>query len=206
MIILAIPINLLIRGYKSWALRVSLLNKLECFLHQRIRRILGVTMTKLKEERIKNETIHPRFFDIQMIQNQLIKQKLTFIRKVTSNSDEKLPKKLLTAWCNNKLRVEGILHSNKKNLVQNIFLIYPTVDRYVSLKLWAHLVLDEKYWKSLINEINNAATPPPGQPHSPDTERTKTTSPPSLPRPSQGPPTSPPPRQYTRPSSIPPSQ
>ena len=48
LIFLAITINLLLWGFESWALRVSLLNKLEVFLHQSIRRILVVTMRQLK--------------------------------------------------------------------------------------------------------------------------------------------------------------
>ena len=84
-------------------------------------------------------------FDIPTIQNKVDKRQLTFIGKVTRNSDEKLPKSLLTAWCSNKQKVGGVFHSNKKNLVNKIALIVPTVDRYVSLKLWAHLALDDRY-------------------------------------------------------------
>ena len=67
---------------------------------------------------------------------------------MTRNSDEKLPTKLLMAWWNNKHQVGGVLHSNKKTLVQNIALIVPTVDKYGSLKLWSHLALDNKYWNN----------------------------------------------------------
>ena len=80
-----------------------------------------------------------------MIQNQVAKQQLTFIGKVTHKSDEKLPTKLLKAWCNHKRQVGGELHSNKKTLLKNIALILPTVYRYDSLKLWAHLALDVIY-------------------------------------------------------------
>ena len=48
LISVAIPVNILIWGCESWSLRVSLLNKLEVFIHRSIRRILGVTRTKLK--------------------------------------------------------------------------------------------------------------------------------------------------------------
>ena len=144
-----------------------------------------------------------KYFDILTIQNQVAKRQLTFIGIVTWNSDEKLLTKLLMAWWNNKLIFGGVLHSNKKTLVQNIASIVPTVYRYGSLKLWAHLSLDDKYWKYLINGIINAPTPQTGPPPSPDTERAHPPSPPSPPCPSQAPSTSPPPRQRTRPSPIP---
>ena len=128
MILLIIPINILLQGCESWALHVSLLNKLEVFLDWSIRRILGVTMTQVKEEIITNETICQRGFDIQKIQNQVAKRQPIIIGKVTHNSDEKLPTKLLMEWRNNKRRFGGVLQSNKKTLVQIIALVLPRVD------------------------------------------------------------------------------
>ena len=84
LIFLAIPINIVLWGCESWSLCVSLLNKLEVFLHWSIRSILGFTTTKVKKGIITNETIHQRFFDIPRIQNQLAKRQLTFIRKSDS--------------------------------------------------------------------------------------------------------------------------
>ena len=52
LIFLAIIINILLWECKSWSLLVSLLNKLEVLLHRSIRRILGVTITQGKEDRI----------------------------------------------------------------------------------------------------------------------------------------------------------
>ena len=109
---------------------------------------------------------------------------------MTHNSDKQLPKKLLTMRWNNKRRVGGVLHSNKKTLVQNIAHIVPTVDRHGSLNIWAHLDLDNKYWKYLIDGIVNATTPLPGPPTSPTNKKAH---PPSLPSPlctCQDPPTS----------------
>ena len=51
-IFLAISINILTWGCEIWYLHVSLLGKLEVLLNRSIRRILGITMTQVKEERI----------------------------------------------------------------------------------------------------------------------------------------------------------
>jgi hypothetical protein len=48
----AIPMNLLLWGCKTWLMQKALSNKLEVFLHCNIRRILCVSMTKVREERI----------------------------------------------------------------------------------------------------------------------------------------------------------
>ena len=44
LIFIAIPCNLLLWGSEIWALRTSLLSKLEVFLHRSVRRILGIKM------------------------------------------------------------------------------------------------------------------------------------------------------------------
>ena len=98
--------------------------KLEVFLHRSIRKILSVTMKQVKEEISTNETIRRRFFDIPTIQNQVTKRQITFIVKVTRNSDKTFLTKLLPVWCNNKRQVGGVLHSNKKTLFHDIALIF----------------------------------------------------------------------------------
>ena len=111
--------------------------------------------------------------------------------------------KLLTVWCRNKRQVGGVLHSNKKTLVHNIALVVPTIYQYGSLKLWAHLSLDDRYWKYLINGISNKLTPPPGPPTSSNTKIEQPHYSISPPFPSQGKTTLPPPSQSTRPAPVP---
>ena len=102
LIFLAIPINLLIWGCETWALWTSLLKKIELFLDCSIQRILGITITEVKDKNITNETVRRKLFDIPNIKKQIATQQLTFIGKVAQNSDNHLNTKLLTAWCNHK--------------------------------------------------------------------------------------------------------
>ena len=102
LIFAAIPFNLYLWESESWALRTSLLSKMEFFLHRSIRSILGITMTKVKEERIRNEEVRERFLTSPPSKTKFAKRQLTFIGKVVRNSDQKLPTKLLTASCNHK--------------------------------------------------------------------------------------------------------
>ena len=53
----AIPCNLLLWGCEIWALRQTLLDDLEVFLHQSVRRILQIKMRHVIEHRIKNEQV-----------------------------------------------------------------------------------------------------------------------------------------------------
>ena len=96
LIFLAIPINMLLWGCKIWALRTSLLKKIEVLLQCSIRHILGISMTEVKYQRITNETVRRKLFYILNIKEQIATQQLTFIEKVARNSDNHLPTKLLT--------------------------------------------------------------------------------------------------------------
>ena len=113
LIFLAIPINLLLWGCESWALRTYLLKKLEVLLHRSIRLILGIIMNEVKDQHITNETVRRKFFDIPNIKKQIATRQLSFIGKVVHNSDDHLTTKILTAWCNHKRRRGGVLHTNK---------------------------------------------------------------------------------------------
>ena len=77
-------------------------------------------MNEVKYQHITNETGGRKIFDIPNIEKQIETQQLTFIGKVTRNSDDHLPTKIITAWCNNKRQREGVLHTNKKSIVHNL--------------------------------------------------------------------------------------
>ena len=141
----AIPINILLWVCENWALWTSLLEKLEVFLHCSIRRILGIIMTKVKDQHITNETIRRKYFGILNIEEQIATQQLKFIGKVARNSDDHLPTKLLTAWCNHKIRHGNVLHINKKSIVHKLCLIIPGVEKTGALKTWAHFAIDGRY-------------------------------------------------------------
>ena len=55
---------------------------MEVFLHINVRKILKITIIMVIDERITNQSLQKRFFNIPTIWNQLAKQKLTFIGKV----------------------------------------------------------------------------------------------------------------------------
>ena len=85
LIFAAIPCNLLLWGSERWALRTSLLSKIEVFLHRSVRRILGITMIEVKKEIKRNAEVRERFFNIPTIQNQIAKRQLTFIGEAVRN-------------------------------------------------------------------------------------------------------------------------
>ena len=168
---MAIPCNLLLWGGESWALRTSLLSKLEVFLHRSVIRILGIRMAEVKEGRIRNSEVRGGLFNIPTIQNQIAKRQLTFIGKVVSNSGLQLPTKLLTAWCNHKQKRGRVIHSNKKSIVQHIALILTCVGNTGRTSEWVHYAFDNFYWRYLISKLGNSPKPRPAHEPSPSLSR-----------------------------------
>jgi hypothetical protein len=63
-------------------MRKALANKLEVFLHHSIRRILHVSITRVKEERIQNEHVRRMFYDISPDGNMIAARQMDFIGKI----------------------------------------------------------------------------------------------------------------------------
>ena len=103
-------------------------------------------MTEVKHQRITNKTVRRNIFGILNIEEQIATRQLTFIGKETRNSDDYLPTKLITAWCNYKRRHGGLLHTNKKSIVHNLRLVILGVDKTGALKTWAHFYINDRYW------------------------------------------------------------
>ena len=197
-IFMAIPINLLLWGGETWALRENLLPKLETFMHKSIRQILNINMQQVKDEHIRNEHIREKFFNIPTIRIQLACRQLHYLGKTIRAETSHPPKILLTAWCNNKRRPGGVLTTNKKLIVSNLRLLLSEVDKFGSLKSWAHIAYDSTLWTKLINHLrdpkNNPKPPyaqsnptidfskPPKRNHH-QTKNNTTPSPPSPPPP-----------------------
>ena len=139
----AIPSNLLLWGCESCSLREETLKKLEVFLHINVRKILKITITMVIDEKIRNESVRKRFFNIPTIRYQLAKQQLTFFGKVVRKSEDQIPTQLLTSWFDNKRKLCTPLQNNKKKLTQNINLIVPGTAKYGLLTTSVFLALDD---------------------------------------------------------------
>ena len=102
----AIPMNLLIQGCETWSLRQVLLNKLKVFLHRNIPRILGVNMTQVQEDLIRNKYVHKTFYDIPRICNMIAARHMDFVGKVVQGDWSQPAKRMLVASCSN-IRLSG---------------------------------------------------------------------------------------------------
>ena len=149
LIFCAIPLNMLLWGCKSWAIRESLFKKIEVFFHRRIRNILGISIIRIKYEHITNETVRLFFCGIPSLQSQIAKRQLRFIENVVRYHDSQIPTQLLTAWCDHPRKRGGVLQTNKKNITKNLQLIIPSAEKDGRLSSWAYYALDKSYWDYL---------------------------------------------------------
>ena len=86
-------------------------------------------MAEVKDQRITNETVGKKLFDIPNIKKQIATGHLTFIGKAAHNSDKHITTKLLNACYNQKNRRGGVLNTKKKFIVHNVCLIIPGVEK-----------------------------------------------------------------------------
>ena len=145
MILCAIWCNLLLLGCESWALWMTLLNKLEVFLHRGIIRVQGIKMVRVRERHIKYSHICTMFYNIPCQNNQVAFRQLTYVGKILRREGSHVPTRLLTAWCDNLRKRGGQLVTNKDSVVKNLRLVLPDVDDAGSLSTWRFHALDAKY-------------------------------------------------------------
>ena len=115
----AIPMNLLLWGCEAWSLRKVLLMKLEVFLTRNIRRILKISMFQVKRERITNDQVRQRFYDIPCVENMIAARLLSFIGKAVQDPYPLQPTKLMLTTCCNNNRKRGRPYTTNKDTIVN---------------------------------------------------------------------------------------
>ena len=183
LIFMAIPLNLVLWGCESWALKESLIQQIDVFIHRSIRRILNINILDVKEHRIKNTDIRQRFYNIPSAHRLITVRQLKFIGKVFRNSSTQLPTQLLTCWCDNKQKRGRALYHNRKSIVASLQLVLPDVEVHGSISSWGIHALDDKHWNNIISQYklrkDDTDSVPPSPPPPPSSPPRSSTSPPS---------------------------
>jgi hypothetical protein len=115
-----IPINLLLWGCETWSMRKALSNKLEDFLHRNIRRILRISMFRVKDEHLHNEHVRRMFYDIPRIGNMIAACQLDFLGKTMRGPPDQPAQQMMTTCCDNVRRV-GRPFSTTRTILSRIF-------------------------------------------------------------------------------------
>uniref|UniRef100_A0A7S2I8R2 Endonuclease-reverse transcriptase n=2 Tax=Helicotheca tamesis TaxID=374047 RepID=A0A7S2I8R2_9STRA len=97
MLYMAIPMNLLLWGCETWALKESDWNILRVFHTSSIRRIFNLSMAEVQENRIRNVDLYP-MFEIDPIDNIVASRQLRWLGKIAMMKETRLPRKFINAW------------------------------------------------------------------------------------------------------------
>ena len=97
MLYMAIPLNLLLWGCESWALKDSDWKFLQVFHTSSICRILNINMVEVQTQHITNEQVYSHF-TIDSIKSIFVSRQLRWIGKIAMMEESCLPRKFLNAW------------------------------------------------------------------------------------------------------------
>jgi len=101
----ALTINTVLWGCESWALKASLVKKLEGMHHNCLRQIVGYNY--YLHGHVKNEDIRAEALDTYTMETNLELRRCRWLEKIAHMGENRMPRKLLGAFCHGKTRKRG---------------------------------------------------------------------------------------------------
>mgnify|MGYP003333642019 FL=1 len=158
---LAIPINLLLWGCETWAVKKSDWKKLQAFHTTCIRKILKISMWDVHDFHINNTQILNKF-GIEPIQDIAYSRQLHWLGKITRMPNARMPRKMLTCWLNNKRRTGRphitIRHTYLEALKR--IEILNKDDKNGKISDWFPIAKDRTTWESTRKTLTQHSTSP----------------------------------------------
>ena len=100
LIYMAIPMNLLLWGCETWALKASDWRFLQVFHSKAIRRILNISMTEVQAQHISNSEVYKEFV-IDPVEDIIVSRQARWIGKIAEMEESRMPRKMISAWVSN---------------------------------------------------------------------------------------------------------
>ena len=126
------------------------IQKLERFHHNAIRRILGVSMTQVKEERITNVELWKRFGKIPSIQLIIAKKQIKWLGKIVRMEPKQITPKILTCFIQ-KPRCSGRRFcTTRDGIFSNLCLMGPDLPTTGNLGRWRKRAFYEGFWEQCL--------------------------------------------------------
>ena len=121
----SIPMNLLLWGAETWSLRKLQLDKLKMFLHRSIQRILHISLTKVRKQRLHNDKVRQMFYSISCVRNMIATRQMDFAGKMIRGPPDRPSRNMITACCDHKRRVGRPQTTGKNFMVETLRLLFP---------------------------------------------------------------------------------
>jgi hypothetical protein len=97
----------LLYGAEAWAIKKSDVRKMEVVHNRCIRKLLGVSNLKQKEERLSSDHLNGRA-EITTVEEELVKRRLRWLGHVARMEDDRIPKAMLFSQFEEKRWVGGV--------------------------------------------------------------------------------------------------
>jgi hypothetical protein len=167
---MAIQVNLLLWGCKSWALRKDLLIKLERFVNQKVRSILNLNMWHVKDKRITTKMQREMFNDIPTMQTLVDVRTMKFLGSLIRGCVDLPPRQMLIAYVPNTRHVGRPLKSNKETMRESLKRLFEPVqaiqiDFRGSMKDFYLDALDKAFWNKCVDHLRDPSLPVPKRPN-----------------------------------------
>ena len=146
---MAIPMNLLLWGCETWALKESDRRLLQVFHTTSIRRILNINMLEVQMRKITNEFLYEEF-RIDPIAHIMASRQVRWLGNIARMGENRLPRKFIAAWHTNPRpmgRPQQTLRHTYLHALRMLGAI-PQDDKEGKLETWFPQAIDDpKDWE-----------------------------------------------------------
>ena len=146
----ALCMNTAIYGCESWTLTKDIESKLTVFYHKALRSILDVNMTRVKEQRIRNEHIRNKVSLPDIVDIVRFRQ-FNYLGKLAQQPNDYLARRMLGAWipCRRKRgRAQRSLKNQYAETLQTV-LGEQAISNNCLFSEWMPLARNPRDWKDL---------------------------------------------------------
>jgi hypothetical protein len=149
----AMPLPTVLWGCETWALKEEDKRMLGVFHHGSIRRIPGISMQRVHDERLTDSAVRKKFLNMPTMMNLVKRRVLKYIGKVAREEKETaLHKSFLTSYCHSPMHVGGKQKSHKYLFIECARTIIPDTSTSAPLKAWIHEAQYGDKWNALISD------------------------------------------------------
>jgi hypothetical protein len=153
----ATALNTALWGCESWATSSTVKHALQVFHHRSLRTILNINMFEVEEQRITNTEVRKRA-NVPDILIFLTRRNLRWIGKIARMPMNRLPRRLLAAWVQNKRKAGRPQNTLRNTMIDSLQQVLgDQVSEHAPLSEWIETAKDEILWKDIVDQWHEIA-------------------------------------------------
>ena len=140
---LAITVNFALWNGETWSGNKGDLALLDAFHHKATRRILNISMSKVKEQHLKNSKLRKDFGGLKPLSEIWLSRLLKFAGRTLRQTDDALSKRFLTIFINKNRIIGRPFRTCKDAMLEGPQVLIPSAPKNGSFKYWTGYANDE---------------------------------------------------------------